>query len=225
MLPGLTGLAVAIGDSGPTAISVVDSVSAGGASSPKTFSGVNFGQDYVGRLLVACIVLRGNAASAVDQTAVTIGGVSATGSDAGSFAGGGPACGCGLWYASPGGASGDVVVTWTGQAASACGLILLSVPLVSLPAFDTDGALGVLTSATGSLDIPAGGTLIVAVAHANTNDASMTNVTKRTELDIASASIVVGYDQQMSSDTGRSVSASWSGPVPAGLQAGSFNPT
>ncbi|HXC39068.1 MAG TPA: hypothetical protein VN667_08975, partial [Burkholderiales bacterium] len=80
MLPGILGIMAGML---PSDILVVASSADAGGSSPHTFSGLSFGPEFTGRVLVACTCLRGNGASGMNVTAVTIGGVSAVGNDNG----------------------------------------------------------------------------------------------------------------------------------------------
>jgi hypothetical protein len=230
MLPGLSGIIAGLSTE-PASIVVAASLADAGGNSPHTFSGLNFGDEYLGRVLVACIILRGSAGSGMNASGVTIGGVSATGEDHGEFGAGGPCIGCGVWGASGvSGTSGNVTVSWTGQAASSSGIILLSVPSLSNGAtrFDTFGSAytGGGSTSTGSLtlNIPTDGTLIAAVAHSNVNDANFdTGVTTRATLDITGGNITVGYDEHLSSQTGRGVSASWTTTAVRGFTGASYS--
>lgn len=230
MLPGYSGIIAGL-NSEPSSIVVATSFADAGGSSPHTFSSISFGDEYPGRVLVACVILRGSSASGMNTTGVTIGGVSATGEDHGEFGAAGPCIGCGVWGASGvTGTSGNVTVTWTGQGATASGIILLSVPSLSSGAtrFDTFGSSysGGGGTSTGSftLNIPTDGTLIAAVAHSNVNDANFdTGVTTRATLDIAGGNLTVGYDEHLASQTGRGVSASWTTSAIRGFTGASYS--
>jgi hypothetical protein len=212
-------------------IRIVDSIAdvgGGGGGTIFTFSGVNFGVAYTGRVLIACTALRAAGAAALDQISCTIGGVSATGGDDGEFVAGGPSCGAGIWAASvPAGTSGDVIVDWTGQEIGQCGLVLLSVPGISATPFDQaapGGGGGGGTSRTTDVDIPEGGLLVVSASHSNSNDTTLTGVTERTELAMLSTQLAVGFDDRLPVETAHSVTASWTTTAARGLRLASFSP-
>jgi hypothetical protein len=223
MLPGILGIIAGLS---PTDILVVASTADAGGSSPHTFSGLSFGPEFSGRVLIACTCLRGNSASGMNITAVTIGGVSATGNDNGEFLAGGPCIGTGIFAAAvPTGPSGDVVVTWSGQAANASGVVLLSVPGISTTAFaqasQVFGGSGG-TSSSNTIDIPAHGILIVNEGHSNTNTAALVGVTARATLTVGTAEFKVGFDRGLASETGRTISASWTTNAARGFQGRSY---
>lgn len=212
-----------------TSVKVVATRSeAAGGGTSHTFTGVDFGAAFSGRVLVACVGLYDAASTVLDQTSVTIGGSSATGGDAGENLGSGPSCGAGVWArALNSGTSGDVVVNWSGGAADNAGLILLSVASIPQTAHDqTTGGSGGGSGGTGtgnlSLNIPSNGVLIAAVAHANNNNATMSGVTERQALNFGGARLEVGFNNRKSSQTGDTVSASWSGSTAYGMEARSY---
>lgn len=226
MLPGII---FGAGFSGLYDIQVVANLADAGGSSPHTFSGVNFGPDYTGRVLVACTCLRetGSAALNIPTNGVTIGGVTATGDDNGNANASGPGIGAGIAAASGvSGTSGDVVVSWSGGGSTnAAGLILLSVPGISVSAFDTGAAASNQTGGTSvscTLDIPNSGLLIAACAHTNTNDETLTGVTERASVVVGAGRLAVGFDGGLSSQTGKSVSGSWTTSAIYGLYARSY---
>jgi hypothetical protein len=223
MLPGILGTLAGIS---PVDILVVASTADAGGSSPHTFSGLSFGPEYSGRVLVACTCLRGTAASGMNVTAVTIGGVSAVGNDNGEFLAGGPCVGTGIFAAAvPNGPSGDVVVTWSGQNANASGVFLLSVPAITTTAFAQASQVfggGGGTSASNTIDIPAHGILIVNEGHSNTNTAALVGVTQRSTLTVGTAEFKVGFDRGMPAETARAISASWTTTAARGFQGRSF---
>lgn len=193
-----------------------------------TFSGVNFGSPFSSRVLIACIALRGAAASAMDQITCTIGGVSATGNDDGEFRASGPSIGAGIWAAEvPSGSSGDVVVDWTGQVGTHRSLVLLSARRIDATPFDQQapgggGAGG--TSRTDTLDIPANGILVVAASHSNENNTTLVGVDEKTEISVGVGRLAVGYNTRMPAETGRTITASWSTTAARGLRIASFSP-
>lgn len=212
-------------------IKVVDSIADAGGSSPHTFSGVNFGAAFTGRVLVACTCLRENGSNPLNipTNGVTIGGVTASGDDNGNAGASGPGIGAGIAAASvPTGTSGDVVVSWSSATANAAGLILLSVANMATTASDAGSAGADQTGGTGAsctLDIPASGVLIAACAHTNTNDETLTGVTERAAINVGSGRLSVGFDNRLSVQTAKSISASWSGNALFGLHARSYTQT
>ncbi len=191
-----------------------------------TFSGVNFGAPFPGRVLIACVALRDTAGSAIDQIACTIGGVTAAGDDDGEFLSGGPAIGAGIWAAAvPTGQSGDVFVDWTGQTAPEATLILLSVDGFSATAHDQQspgggGSGG--TSRTDTVDIPAGGLLVVAASHTNNNNTTLSGVTERSEQTVGVGQFAVGWDFHLAQETGRTITSSWTTTAARGLRLASY---
>lgn len=226
MLPGIVGSGA--GFFGAYDIQIVANLADAGGTSPHTFSSVNFGPDYTGRVLIACTCLRGNGSGPLNiaSNGVSIGGVTATGDDNGNAGASGPGIGAGIAAAaSVPGTSGDVVVTWSSATANAAGLILLSVPGISVSAFDTGAAgadPGGGTGANCSLNIPNSGLLIVACAHTNTNDETLTGTTEQASVVVGSGRLAIGYDKGLSSQSNRPVSASWTTSAIYGLYARSY---
>jgi hypothetical protein len=209
-------------------VKVIDTATATGSSGTATFSGVDFGLAYTGRVLVACVGLYTSASGTLNQTSCTIGGTATSGDDAGENLGSGPSCGAGVWAASKSsGTSGDVVINWSGYTGSVnAGLVLLSVASISTTAHSstsgwTGGGSGG-TSDSATLNIPANGVLIAAFAHANLNNTTLTGVTERSEITIGSGRLCVGFDNRKSVQTGDSVGASWSGSTAYGGEARSY---
>lgn len=197
---------------------VVATATATPSTTSHTFSGVNFGIAFSDRVLIACTGLTTTGQGVLDQTSCTIGGVSATGGDAGEFLAGGPTCGGGVWAAAvPSGTSGDVTLNWTSSTGQAVALILLSVSGISVtPDDETSDWVGgsgtSSTSASSSIDIPSNGLLVTSMVHAQAvpTDTVMTGVTKREEVYFGTNGVLcVGFDNGMSSETSRAISASW----------------
>ena len=224
MLPGIMGMAGLVGYD----IQVVATLADAGGSSPHTFSNVSFGPEYTGRILVACTCLRetGSNPLNIPSNGVTIGGVTATGEDNGNANASGPGIGAGIAAAAGvSGTSGDVVVSWSSATANAAGLILLSVPGISVTASDTGSAASNQaggTSVNCTLDIPSNGLLIAACAHTNTNDETLTGVTERASVIVGAGSLAVGYDKGLSLQVARPVSGSWTTSAIYGLHARSY---
>lgn len=208
-----------------TAIKIVDSVSANPTGTGHTFAGVNFGTAFAGRILVACICLEDNSESVLDQVSATIAGGAATGADNGQALSGGPALGAGIWFrANTSDTSGSVAIDWDGDAADTAYLIMLSMKASAL--HDTVGASQGSSPGTSlghTIDIPSDGVLITAAAHYNTNNTTLTGVTEQTEVTVGGAvRFTVGFNNHMGSQTGRSVSSSWSGSVARAIRSLSF---
>lgn len=206
-------------------VKVAQTVADAGGSSPHTFSAVNFGLAFPDRVLFACTCLRGNSGADLSITNVTIGGVTAAGHDNREWFGGGPAVGAGIFAAAvPNGTSGDVVVTWTGQAANAAGLILLSAAKVSTTeyAFTSNSFSGGGTTASNTINIPTNGLLILNSVHSNTNAATLSGVTERASLTVGVAHFKVGFDNRMNLETARPISASWTTTAVRGFKAISY---
>lgn len=210
MLPGFTHFFFS---SVPPDIKIVDQKTLNGTGSPKTFTDVNFGDAYPGRVLVACFGLYGTYEGAADQTSCTIGGVSAAGDDAGKFPDGGPVYGGGLWGAKvENGTSGTVVLNYSGSTTS-CTMYLVSVPSVLMPQHSVDGAQSNIFSSdwTDIVPITALGSVVVCVVHAGTSGANtvFTGLTKRAESLVGGGTISIGYDQNMQANTGKTINVDW----------------
>lgn len=210
-----------------TACKVVDTATASGAGTSITFSNVNFGPEYSGRILIACVGLWSSLNKVLNQSTCTIGGTATSGDDSGENLGSGPSVSGGVWAAEKSlTTSGDVIINWTGGSASTGGLILLSAPGTMFAHAATGGWNGGGSGGTGgtqTLNIPANGLLIAAMMHANTNNTTLTGVTERAEITIASsARLCVGFDNRKSVQTGDSVGASWSGSTAWGGEARSY---
>jgi hypothetical protein len=216
--------------SSKSSVKVIATASASASGTSHTFSGVNFGLAFSGRRLIACVGLYASGSVTLNQTSCTIGGTSTVGDDAGENLGSGPSCGAGIWAgAVASGTSGNVVINWTGGAATHAGLILLSASGgFSTTAHDevngaTGGGSGGSNTGTKSLNIPSNGILIASVMHANLNNTNLSGVTERSEITVGSGRLCVGFDNRKNSQTGDTLSASWSGSTAYGMEARSYS--
>lgn len=220
MLPGIDFPMAAL-DRLPVEL-VASSVDTTDRSGSYTFAGLNFGEDFTGRTLVAVVGLaHSSSTGSLNQTSVTIGGAAASGDDTGDGAVTATTgvAGCGIWSAQPSGTSGSVVVNFTSATAQACSIYLFAVAgLASATATDTLGlnsGVGDTGSASGSgtIDIAASGVLITGVVRANnTNNITLTGSTEQFETTFDSVHrMAVGFDYRMSSETGRTVGMSSTG--------------
>ncbi|WP_422383286.1 hypothetical protein [Roseibium album] len=217
-------------------IRLVDQVTAGplGLVTTHTFSSVDFGPAFTGRVLFACIAISAeNGASILDQQTCTIAGNSAVGDDAGARTtqtNPDHALGAGLWYLSDEvNTSGDVVINWTSNSADYISLFLLAADVLGLP-FDDDttnwfppGPSFIATSIAQTIDIPADGFLIASQAQSANETTTFTNATKRHSQAFGNAMHNVAYDNKLASQTGRTITASWTTSRCAGGEARSFS--
>lgn len=212
-----------------TSIKIEDIDTTTGSGGSATFTGVDFGVNYIQRTLIACVGLYANAAVALNQVSCTIGGFSAVGNDSGEFLAGGPSVGAGVWVDSaPIGTSGNVTINWTGYSGSVnAGLVLLSACNMSTSTFDhtaswNGGGSGGSSTGNSLLDIPANGILIAAIAHGNTNNTSLGGVAEQTEFTFGGARLCVGFANRKGAQSDDAVSASWSGSTAYGGEARSY---
>lgn len=132
---------------------------AGGAATTKTLTGVNFGTAYTGRTLVALIWMYNGVSSVMNVSSVTIGGAAATGHDAGWATAGG-SVGCGIFYASPGGTSGNIVINTTNNMGFVTGRLLSVSGIGAHSGFDGANSGSTTGIATGTLSTPSNGVRI-----------------------------------------------------------------
>lgn len=212
---------------------VASSVDTTDRSGSYTFSGLNFGDDFTGRLLVAVIALTStNNVQQLNQTSVTIGGSSATGDDSGDAASIDTTgcCGMGVWSAQPSGTSGSVVVNFTSGTSQVCSIHLFALAgLSSATPFAQGGfTSGVgetgISSGSSTLNVPAGGIIVGGVVRGNnTNSITLSGITKVYETNIDTVHrIAVGYDSRLAAETGRSFGFSSTGRTAAGMRVHSF---
>lgn len=222
MLPGIAGMMAGL-DRLPVDL-VASSVDTTDRSGSYTFAGLNFGDDFSNRTLVAVIALAcatNPPSNGLNQTSVTIGGTAATGGNTGDGADTATAgiAGAGIWSARPTGTSGTVVVNFSPGTAHAATIYLFAVDgLASATATDTLGlnsGAGTAGSASGSgnIDVAASGVLFAAVTRANNaNTITLTGSTKQIEATFDSVHrIAIGYDYRMNSETNRTVGMSSTG--------------
>lgn len=220
---------------------VASSVDTTDRSGSYTFAGLNFGDDFTGRTLVALVHLAAGGNVTLDQTPATIGGTTTSGGDAGDLGQGGTpvgAAGGGVWAAKPSGTSGSVVVNFSGGSASACAVYLFAVTDVASAtphAFSVGaGGSGGITSdptypasMNGTLNVPSGGSAVIfgSATRAN-NTAAITLVGMTQAYDVTldgSHRIAGGYAFRLPQETNRSVGLSTStGNVIFGMRAASF---
>lgn len=222
-------------DDRPVVQLVAQSTDTTDRSGSYTFAGLNFGDDFSNRTLVAVIGLaRGDngGSGGLNQTSVTIGGSAASGDDTGDGADAATAgvAGCGIWSARPSGTSGSVVVNFGTNSAHCCTVYLFAVTdLASATATDTLGlnsGAGTTGTASGSgtINISASGVQFVGVVRANnTNNINITGSTEQIEATFDSIHrIAIGYDYRMSAETNRSVGMSSTGNSAWALWAAAY---
>lgn len=209
----------------------VDEKNAATVGLSHSFTGVDFGPLFAGRILIACIgLIHQTSNNILDQTSCTIAGNAAVGDDAGAraVAPGPHAAGAGLWYAADStNTSGTVNVNWTSGAASNISLIMLSVDVLSPTFHDQttswNNASGITNSISKTLNIPADGFLIASQCQAANEDTTLIGVTKRHDQAISNSRHTVGFDNKLPSESGRTISASWTTAIAAGGEARSFS--
>lgn len=208
-----------------------------------TFSGLNFGDDFSNRTLVALIHLVAGGNNRIDQGSCTIGGSAAAGGDSGDAGGSGTptgGAGAGVWAAKPTGTSGNVTVNFTTASASACAIYLYAVTdLASATPFAESfgsGGGGGLTSdpsypasMNGTLNVPNGavhGAVIFGAASRANNTSAITLVGMTQQYDTTldgSHRIAGGYAFRLPQQTNRTVGLSTgAGNVIFGMEARSF---
>ncbi|MDR7221687.1 hypothetical protein [Aminobacter aminovorans] len=206
-----------------------------------TFSGLNFGDDFSNRTMVAMVHLVAGSNGPLNQTGCTIGGVSAGGGDSGD-SGTSPtgSAGAGIWAAKPSGTSGNLTVNFTSSTANACAVYLYAVAdLTSATPFASSvgpgGAGGITSDPTypasmnGTLNVPSaayGGVIFGAASRANNTSAiTLVGMTQQydTTLD-GSHRIAGGYAFRLPQETNRTIGLSTgAGNVIFGMRAMSFS--
>lgn len=210
-------------------VKLVDTAVNTASAGSYTFSGLNFGPAYSGRRLIACTYVWATGEVVLDVSSVTIGGITAGGSDYGEFAAGGPTAGAGIFAASvPSGTSGTVVVQFP-NTASGGAVALLSVVGISATE-DIAGYTGTgsgIASDTLTLTAASNGVIIAAVCRTNTSGLTWTNgTTSLTELvdQTVDTSFRIGcaYANRLSSGS-KNVGFSSTGTVATGFTARSYD--
>jgi len=207
-----------------------------------TFSGLNFGDDFSNRTLVALIHLVAGGNNRIDQGSCTIGGVGAAGGDSGD-AGSSPVggAGAGVWAAKPTGTSGNVTVNFSTASASACAIYLYAVTGLAsatpfAESFGPGGGGGITSdpsypaSMNGTLNVPSdtvhGAVIFGAASRANNTSAiTLVGMTQQydTTLD-GSHRIAGGYAFRLPQETNRTIGLSTgAGNVIFGMEARSFS--
>ncbi|WP_395451201.1 hypothetical protein ACHMW7_16245 [Aminobacter sp. UC22_36] len=211
MLPGLGGMLAGLGRQ-PVEL-VASSIDTTDRSGSYTFAGLNFGEDFTGRTLVAVVTLFATGNVILDQTSVTIGGSAAAGNDNGDAGGGAPngTAGVGIWAAKPSGTSGSIVVNFTSGTAGTCAVWVFAVTDVASTTTSStlqiSSASGYTSGASGTLNIPANGTQFTVVVRANNTGAiTLSGATERIQTTIETVHrVAIGYDYRMAAETGRTV--------------------
>lgn len=214
MLPGLCGIMAGLGRV-PVEL-VASAVDTTNRSGSYTFAGLNFGEDFTGRTIIAVtFLMSGSGGQVLNQTSCTIGGVSAEGDDRGDsesapLVG---SCGTGIWAAKPSGTSGTVTVNFATGTSTVCQIYILAVAdAASATPFDItvnpelaspDG--GAASSST-TIDVPSDGVVVFSLIRVNTNNLALTGVTERIQETVSTSfRVVVGWDSRLPSQTARTV--------------------
>lgn len=197
-----------------------------GAGSSYTFANMAAGADYTGRRLIALIGIWSSTEARATTNSVTIGGLAAVGEAHGEFlTGPGTTAGMGIYAAAPTGTTATVAVSLS-VAVDACTVVLLSVAGLSTNAanstLDVHGTGAGSSSASGTLNIPADGVLIVGEARSNNAVITLGGVTKQNQYAVGSGAMAVGFDNRLATQTGRTVSYSAGSTAASALLAKSY---
>lgn len=200
------------------------------SSTTQTFAGLSFGTASAGRYLLACVYSVG--ATGHDQTAVTIGGVSATSVLTVSSAFGANTQRIEFWIANvPTGTSGSVVATTSNNAVRAAVQLYSLEGMVSSTPSDTATNSGSGASLSGSLDMPAGGVIIAAAAGVDTSlvgSVTWTGVTEDSDVNFGGAIGIIASSGSLfsfSPQSGLTVQATFSTtPAASVLAAAAWSP-
>lgn len=171
-----------------------------------TFSGVPFGSPAATRTIIVAVA--GRAGTNRSISSVTVGGVTATEITQSSNTSGGFDSITGIYRADvPAGASGSVVVTFSGTMVRAG----IAAYRMEAGAAGAHAFTALNTSTAGTIDVPAGGAAL-AVAFTNAvATATWSGLTEDTDVQIESASsFSTASGTFESAQSGLSVSASWS---------------
>lgn len=168
----------------------------GGGATTKTVTGVSFGTAYTGRTLIALVWTYHSGSSIMNISSVTIGGAATTGQDSGHAIPGG-SIGCGIFYAAPGGTSGNVVINATNNMEFVT-VRVLSVSGVGVHS-GSDGANNASTTgiATGTIGTPSNG-IRVGVGTRLGTTASLTALamTEREDFNSSGQRCLYGWDNR-----------------------------
>lgn len=202
-------------------VKLVDSYAHDSFSSSHSRANVNFGPVYAGRRIVVCI----NTSFPVNQSlnigTVTVGGVSATGNDAGSFDGNGRAVGAGIFLANPSGASGTISFN-TANPSRAYVWVLSVAGITTLHArefshlFNNPGG-------SVNINVPTNGVLIACYTQHSTSSHDYTGVEQRDNslLDGGRSRGSFGWTNRLNVQSNRTVSVA-SGAIAYGLEVATF---
>lgn len=203
---------------GKQSVKFVDSAYQAGAGLTYTFTGVNFGTDMGGRVIVVVAIIDSDQNAILDQTGCTIDGGAASGSDTGWTAAGSSG-GAGVWArAGVTGTSGTVTVTYTDGGfgapfqAKECRIYVFSISgLASAGASGSDGAFSStnVASISGSLVMPTNGVIIMgAVTSAGASGVTFGGATEFVDADGGNHRICVGFSNRLGADSTYAVSIS-----------------
>ncbi len=191
------------------------------SGSSVSWNGMDFGIDYPGRVLVACLCLRG--IGVLNISSVTIGGVAAVGQNIGwDPGGGGNAIGSGIYSASGvSGTIGNVVINLGPGTLNYGAIVMLS---MSNAVFSGGSPTinGIGTGFSSSLSSPAAGINLMTVANTSGNTMSLSGISKRVEMLAGSFSFAVCWNNKVTGGT-TPVAGAWSGSVPYGVVVRSYS--
>lgn len=220
---------------GKSATRLVSSYSDDATKDPTyTFTGCDFGAAFTGRVIVVVAHIHSTVDAILNQTAVSIGGLSATGDDTGeslsSLTG---SAGVGIWAAKPSGTNGTVSVTYSNggfptHPALGCSITILSLSGISsttpTATVKASGNGSGLSSYSSSINIPSGGVLVLGVTRESTSALTFTGASEVADATFdTSARRGVALTSGLSSQTGRSIGFSSSGMAASGFMAAAFS--
>lgn len=207
---------------------VVDTAEGMSNMNTYTFSGVDFGPFFAGRVLLAVTSVFDTENQVLDQSSCTIGGVVAVGDDAGFGSEANGAAGAGQWLVDDTvtATSGDVTFT-TSNAPQRVGLIMIALDNINIMATSqTSGQTtgGGTSTASANVTKTTDGWLINVLGKRNGSVATFNNATKRSEVTVNSSiySMAVAIDNKTTAGV-VSLSCSWSGTTSAGAEGRTYN--
>jgi hypothetical protein len=211
-----------------SAVKLVDLVTTNNnQSGTMTFNGVSLGPAYTGRRIVVATFLWATGEAVLNVSAVTVGGTSMGGSDAGEFLAGGPTAGAGLFIGNPSGTSATVEVTFGAGNSNGGGVAVLSVAGVS-STHDNEGRTGTgsgVADYSDTVSAASNGVIIQAVCRGNNNVLGWTLAAGTELVDQAvdtNFRIGVAFDNRLSSGN-RTVGFTSSGTTATGWVARSYD--